>query len=352
MKLKKFNPALILGACLTFGVVGCSDDDKKRSAASDIVEPIVEPTLNIVETAASVDDLSTLVAAVSAYPDIATALSDPDASLTVFAPTNAAFATLLKAVGVADLQGLIAVLGEEEVGNVLRYHVLGTTVNSSGAGDVATSDTRAVPTLFTGNSVNASTSVIDPDLYINLSKVIQADVATTNGVVHVVDTVLLPDAFANNAISDETVTVAGFVTANPDFSTLLAAVAQEADVLAAASSPDSRLTVFAPTNAAFEAVGTPAEILANPALNTILKNHILASEANSNIAASLNGRSVQNLAGNDLSITIDDAGTDGLGSLVIGGNGAKVTISNVKVSNGIIHVIDAVILDTAVPAAE
>jgi uncharacterized surface protein with fasciclin (FAS1) repeats len=339
MKLKKFNPALILGACLTFGVVGCSDDDDNDSG----------PTSNIVETAASVDDLSTLAAAVAAYPDIAAALSDPDATLTVFAPTNAAFATLLETVGVDDLNGLIGALGEEEVGNVLRYHVLGTTVNSFGAVEVANSDARAVPTLFEGNSVNASTSDIDPDLYINLSKVIQADVGTTNGVVHVVDTVLLPDAFINNAISDESVTVAGFVTNDDRFTTLLAAVSAVPTVLAAASDTSAELTVFAPTDAAFDTLLaaleiSAADLLADPTLGDILGDHILnGTVANSNVAASLNGRSIENLAGNQLSITIDDAGTDGLGSLVIGGNGAKVIISNVKVSNGIIHVIDAVI---------
>ncbi|NRA42320.1 MAG: fasciclin domain-containing protein, partial [Pseudomonadales bacterium] len=183
---KNFVASLCL--CTAAFLTACDNDDDKDNG----------PSLNIVETADSVDDLSSLVTAVSAFEDIATALSDPDADLTVFAPTNAAFDGLCETLGVDGtgdtcVTGLVDALTADTVADVLTYHVLGNRVDAATAVSVAEGEAgagRLVPTLLEGNSVAAT--LTGNQLYINTSAVTTADVDTTNGVVHVIDKVLLP----------------------------------------------------------------------------------------------------------------------------------------------------------------
>jgi uncharacterized surface protein with fasciclin (FAS1) repeats len=144
-----------------------------------------EPTMNIAEIAASSEDFSILLAAVQAAdPAIAEALTG-EGPLTVFAPTNDAFTKLL-----ADLNMTAEdVLANTELLNqVLLYHVVSGAVLSP---DVIALDGQTVPTLLEGESI--AISVVDGGVVLNESvNVIAVDVLATNGVVHVIDTVLIP----------------------------------------------------------------------------------------------------------------------------------------------------------------
>jgi len=160
-----------------------------------ITDVLLPPTDNIVATAASVSDFSSLVAAVlAADPAIAAALSDEDAIYTVFAPTNQAFADLVLALGYNDLNDLVAGIGVNALSTVLLYHVADACAFSNNL-----SDGQSIATL--------QGETVDVDLN-NLSLIDKSgapaglvptglDVLTSNGVVHTIDKVLLPQAIIN-----------------------------------------------------------------------------------------------------------------------------------------------------------
>ena len=150
------------------------------------------------------------------------------------------------------------------------------------------------------------------------------------------------------AMSDEEMgdTVADVVVANDDFSTLLAAV-EAAGLTEALSDPDATLTVFAPTNAAFEAaladLGlTAEELLADTeTLTAILTYHVLGDVVTSSdiVAAGTEEIPVEALSGEGLTVVLSDDGT-----VTFKDQSASVTTADVEASNGVIHIIDGVLL--------
>ncbi len=231
----------------------------------------------LVEIAAGNPDFSTLVAAVQAA-GLAETLAGPG-PLTVFAPNNAAFAKLPP--GTVD-----ALLADPaRLRQVLLYHVVRSRVRSTDlvAGAVATVQGAAVRVSLTGG------------VKVNDSNVIAADIEAANGVVHVIDSVLLPPP--------DLVQVA---VSNPEFSTLVTAL-QAAGLVDALKGPGP-FTVFAPNNAAFAKLppGTIEALLAD----TNRLRHILLYHVHS-------------------------------GPRI---NQARVLAANVEAGNGVIHVIDEVIL--------
>ena len=139
---------------------------------------VEEPSMNIVETAVATPSLSTLVAAVQAA-DLVDALSDENTQLTVFAPTNDAFAAIQDTV---DL--LLLPENKADLQNVLQYHVVSGKVMSTDL-----SDGMEVTAL---NGDTLTITIEDGKVMINDAEVTLADVETSNGVVHVIDTVLVP----------------------------------------------------------------------------------------------------------------------------------------------------------------
>ena len=289
----------------------------------------VEATPTIAELAVATPDLSTLVTAVTvaseAGPiDFLGAISDPEADLTVFAPTNAAFDALGPVLGdaLADPAGLLT--------EVLAYHVLGTSQNS---GELAAAGTA---TTLQGSDVTIT--VNGDKVFINDSEVVLIDLPASNGIVHVIDAVLLPPA-------PELPTIAELAVATPDLSTLVTAVtvASEAgpiDFLGAISDPEADLTVFAPTNAAFDALGPVlGDALADPAglLTEVLAYHVLGTSQNSGELAAAG--TATTLQGSDVTITVN-------GDKVFI-NDSEVVLIDLPASNGIVHVIDAVLLPPA-----
>jgi uncharacterized surface protein with fasciclin (FAS1) repeats len=180
---------------------------------------------------------TTLKAAIDAA-ELDGALSDPTATYTVFAPTDDAFTAALTALGITagDL------LASPDLANILLYHVLGAEVVS---GDLTNGDIETPL-----NASNTLKVTIDgANVYVNQAQVTTADIAADNGVVHVINGVVLPRE-----------TVADVVIDSPAHTTLEVAVV-EARLLPALTNPFTQLTVFAPTDDAFTTALTALELL-------------------------------------------------------------------------------------------
>lgn len=246
------------------------------------------------------------------------ALQNPNATLTVFAPDDQAFTNLATALG-TNVAGLLAL---PNLDDILLYHVLGTTVPSS-----AVTNGAIVQPLSPTNTLKI-TATGAGNVYINQAQVTAVDLTTANGVVHVTNGVLLPvETVADIAIDN-------------GFTTLVTAVVT-AELLPALTNPLSNLTVFAPTNQAFQDIadelGVPvAALLGLPELSDILLYHVLGTEVPS--SAVTNGALVQPLNNaNTLKMTVTGAGD-------VFVNQAQVTAVDITADNGVVHVLDAVVL--------
>ena len=318
-----------LVASLLVFIAACSDSGDGVLYSGDLPSapeaspPAPEPSPgNIVEVATAAGSFPTLLAAVEAA-GLVDALSDGGASLTVFAPTEEAFAALPEGA----LDALLA--DPDALADVLTYHVLGSEVSVSTALDIAPSKVETVQ----GGDV-AVTSRSDEYLYINTSKVVDYDIEASNGVIHVVDSVILPPDLTPSAL-----TIAEIAAADEDFETLVAA-ATAANLVGTLSDPDADVTLFAPTDAAFEALGEEAVpfLLDNlEILETVLLYHVLGAEVTSVDAIVAAGSSVTMANGEEASIGFGESGR----TLMI--NGANITVTDIVASNGIIHVLDAVL---------
>lgn len=168
----------VVSTVILSGCGGDSDDTTKAPATT--VVTTAAPTLDIVALAQSVDDLSTLVKAVVAG-DLVGALSNETATLTVFAPTNAAF----DALPAGTLDNLLKPENKDDLVGVLTYHVLPEVVYST--------DLKPTQTPATLQGSTLSIVVDDTGVHINdVANVTSADNGATNGVVHIIDGVLIP----------------------------------------------------------------------------------------------------------------------------------------------------------------
>jgi len=261
---------------------------------------------DIVDTAVSAGSFETLVTAVKAA-DLVTTLKSTG-PFTVFAPTDDAFAKLPS----GTIENLLK--NPDQLAAILKYHVVPGRVMAADVVKLSSAKTALGQTL----AVNATNGV-----KINNANVIKTDIETSNGVIHVIDTVLLPK---NDII--ETARAAG------SFTTLLAAL--DAAGLTDALRGDGPFTVFAPTDAAFAKLptGTVEDLLQDiPKLTSILTYHVvpgkvLASDVvKLNEAKTLQGQKVK--ISTSSGVKIDDA---------------RVVKTDIATSNGVIHVIDSVIL--------
>lgn len=303
-----------------------------------VIDGVLLPALsfpNVVD-AATEAGLSTLLAAVTAA-DLGGTLLDAE-EITVFAPTNDAFATLLAQYGAADLDALVAKLGGLEVlSSVLTYHVVG-----SAAFFHDLSDGMMIETLqggmLTVNITDSGVTLTDVDGF--AYNVTATDVVINNGVVHVIDGVVLPIDRPNVV---DAATTAGLTT-------LLDAVT--AADLGGTLLDAEGITVFAPTNDAFGAALTAygvdnltdlvTELGGVDNLGTVLGFHVVPAVA---YAADLaeGDQMLSTLADQDLmvnrtgtTVTI----TDAAGSMY------TVSTADVTIENGVVHVINGVLLPT------
>ena len=285
------------------------------TASNGVVHSIDEVLLES-ETVADVaidNGFNTLVAAV-VEARLLPALSDPFANYTVFAPSDAAFTTLLADLGI----NAATLLADPNLADILLYHVLGSEVLAANITNGA-----LVTPLNTNNTVKMTVTSTG-DVYANHAQVTLADVMADNGVVHAIDEVILENTTVVDAAIDN-----GF--------TILTQAVITAELVPTLSDPFSEYTVFAPTDAAFttyitNAGITAADLLANSALSDILLYHVVGSTV---VSADLTNGLVQTLNGADVNIDLTT------GVMV---NDANVITADVIVDNGVVHAIDKLLI--------
>jgi len=288
---------LFLAAALV--LAGCDNDDDDGGMGT-----MPDPT--ITELAGNASNLSTLAGALGQA-----GLDDDlngDGPFTVFAPSNTAF----QQIDVNDLTSDSDLLEE-----VLTYHVVQGEITASDISDGQTVETLEGETL--------RFSVSNGGVQVNGANVTTADLQASNGVVHVIDGVLL-----------ETVTTTDRAVLTPGLSTLADAVG--AAGLADDLSGDGPFTVFAPVNAAFDEIDASELTADSDLLNKILTYHVVGGSA---IEAGdiSDGQTVETLQGGDLTFSVDG------GTVRV--NGIEVTTANIQTSNGVVHLIDSVLLEAA-----
>lgn len=308
LNVSKFWTLLALVA-LVIGVSACNKDD-------DDTIPTTEQT--ITEIAAADDQFSTLVSALQRV-DLDVTL-EGDGPFTVFAPTNAAFTAL----GI-DLSSL----SDEALTEILLYHVLGGKVES---GDLAEGQTYATSASANGPNGTQLSLLIEragSDVTVNgASSVTTADIIALNGVIHVVDQVLLP------------LDVVGHASANSNFSQLVAALVAAPGDLPTVLAGDGPFTVFAPLNSAFDDISATVDALTPEQLAKVLTYHVVSGAnvrsgdlTNEQVVGTVNGEEFTvNISGSTVTISTASGGT------------STVVLTDVQATNGVVHVIDAVLV--------
>jgi uncharacterized surface protein with fasciclin (FAS1) repeats len=337
-KFRNLMGALTISA-LAFVFTSCDKDDPA-------------PVPNIVQQAQSNPDLTILVAAV-AKAGLVDALSNSTANLTVFAPVNSAFEAL--GYSVASINALNASVPADAatiatLKSVLEYHVVGERIPSSA---VTTSNIEKA-TLNAGNKIYATGNASGPftGVYINGVKVVTPDVAASNGVIHTIGKVLLPPA--GTLLQVATSTAIGGNTTPAGFSLLVAAVlradqatsTQAAGVVTGALAGAGPLTVFAPNNAAFSAIGLGTEAAINAYnandLRRIILYHVIPARVfSSNLTATEVATALDPLKKVTIGLPASGATVLGVGN---GGNASKIVATDIMATNGVIHAIDRVLL--------
>lgn len=313
MNTKNFfkTTMLLMGLTSVTFLTSCDKDDDDTPKQQSITEIVVNGA-----------DFTILEAAV-VKAELATTLQTTQ-NLTVFAPTDAAFTAAgltLAAVNSKTKAELQALLG---------YHVLTSRIPSTG---VPAGPNAAVPTFSTGTvfaTKNAN------GVFINGVKVVTADVAASNGIIHVVDRVIVPPA--GNIVAT--------AQATPALSYLVAAVLR-ADAsgtsISGALSAAGPLTVFAPTNQAFIDAGFPTIASIQAADPNTLKNILLYHVIGSRVYSSDLTEGAQPTTVGGGKVTIKLAG----GAKVRGISNtadSNIQITDITTTNGVVHVIDKVLL--------
>ena len=186
---KLFSIALLLGA-LFIGQNGFAQSKMMKQETKMVGGAEMYPTKNIVENAVNSQDHTTLVAAVKAA-DLVDVLAS-DGPFTVFAPTNAAFDKLPK----GTVETLIMPENKDKLQAILKYHVVSGRWNAKDISKLI-KDSKGKAKIKTVNGETLTAWKKDKDLYLtdengNSAKVTIADVNQSNGVIHVIDAVLLP----------------------------------------------------------------------------------------------------------------------------------------------------------------
>ena len=330
--------AALLVAMSATAVIGCSDDTNPINSST-------APTLDIVETAAAAGNFKTLLAAAE-LAGLVDALKG-DGPLTVFAPTDDAFAALPD--GTVE-----ALLGDSaKLASILKYHVVKGKVTAS---TVVTLDETA-----TLNGQKAMITVTEEGtVKIDAATVIKTDIEATNGVIHVIDAVILPGSsmsattnreqiqgslataqLAGVRMSDASVRKAdGQIPIYPlankaGLKTLAAAI--RAAGLQQTLTVDGPFTVFAPTEEAFSALPEGAlEDLLNDtdALKNVLLYHVVSGTVKAETVVGLTEATMLNTE--KVTITVGDDGV-----MV---NDANVIQTDIMAKNGVVHLIDKVLL--------
>ena len=317
---------------LTLSFSSCKKEDTTTPVVPTIKEQIDSgPQFTLLKAALAQAGLDVTLSAAGTY--------------TLLAPTDDAF----KAFGLTS-EAVIKLAPVDLVKSVMQYHVLGTTLAAS-AIPVATN--TAQQTLFPLGSVyltrpvavtTAGTSTTT--ISVNGAYILQSDIPASNGVIHVINRILLPPVYGtipNTIAQIPTIYALLAPTAGISFKLLQQAVTRAGTTTASSLSATGPLTVFAPTDNAFKASGFDSTVIANtPAatLATVLGYHVISSRLYTPMVT--NGASLTTLAGtitagaSTTSVTVTGKNNKGIASNIIG--------PDVTASNGVIQIIDRLLL--------
>lgn len=279
-------------------------------------EENLETVYDVIKADARLTSFATLVDAAALADNL-----DHDGPFTVFAPTDAAFATFE-----ATDSGTNATLTE-----ILLYHVVNGDYS---APNVANLD--SLPTLLGEHvdfSVQQGVIMLNDKVSVTIT-----DIEASNGVVHIVDAVLLPpvNSLITSPLGSPDMTIAEVLADDGNFDTFLA-LAEQAGLTAMLESSTGNYTVFAPTDAAFESADEASLeqwMNDNDALETILMYHIVGDRLSINQLA--NDNFVTTLEGRPLLMTTDE-------SIQVYANGTPIQEFNIQAANGVIHTVNEVL---------
>lgn len=311
----------LTGNALAGGCGGCSDAKAHHDNdhAHIVQTSTAHTTGTIVDVASDNGNFSTLLAAAKAA-GLVDALNG-DGPITVFAPTDDAFAKL----PTGTVESLLKPENKELLQSILTFHVVAGKVDSATALTLTEATTLQGQRLAIDVERDAMGKVTAAT--VNGANLIATDVNASNGIIHVIDTVMLPETM--NAV--EVAKDAG------TFNTLLAAA--QAAGLAETLATAGPITIFAPTDEAFAKLpkGT-VEMLLKPenidTLKAVLTYHVVQGSIYDEQA--IKAGSAATLQGSKVRATIQN------GRMFI--NNAKVVASDIESSNAVIHVIDTVLI--------
>lgn len=299
------------------------------TACKDEENPITVPTSQTITELVTTNSQFTLLSAAVTRAGLGSTLSGAG-PFTVFAPNDDAF----RAAGFANAAAIEAV-PVATLTNILLYHVASGSLPAS----AIPAGQTAQPTALTANGtayVSKATSTSGTGVSVNGARVVQADVAASNGIIHVIDRLLMPPAGNILAVAQ----------ADTSLSLLVAAALRGGAAVTGALGGTTPLTVFAPTNSAFRAAGFADTTAINAApvatLTSILTYHVVP-----------NVRAYSPTLTNGATITTFQTGTVTVGvtptAVTVtgrgnGGNASNVTTPDISATNGVIHKIDRVLL--------
>lgn len=321
ISLKLYKLSLVL--FMSFSFISCDVDDNESYSPP--------PLSTITEFAASNSDLSNLAAALSAADGNLLSLLN-GGNYTVLAPNNWAFEVWLGNNGYTSIDEVPT----DILKNVLLNHVISGTVRSSDLAATGSGYTSTNATNTDGDFLSMYFSTNNGVVFNGVTTVLNPDIAASNGVVHVVDLLI------------ELPTVVTFATTNPGFETLVTALTRDdlsedfVSILSTTTEP-APFTVFAPTNEAFSSLFSELSIdslndIDTATLESTLGTHVVA-EANVRFEDLSDGMLITTI-GDDLTISV------GTGPLLVDLNGrtANIIAVDIQAYNGVIHVIDNVML--------
>jgi transforming growth factor-beta-induced protein len=315
--------AVLLACTLVFS--SCKKED-------DTPTPVTPQMSTIAEIAVANGNFTILVDALT-RTGLDVTVADANQTLTVFAPTDDAFMDLLSELGLSSLDEVEAALGTDGLQNVLLYHVLGSVVTST---MVPTGYVRTLATNATSDALSIYTSTTAGVIINDRATVTTADVMASNGVIHIIDQVILP------------MSIYQLLEVNPTYATLTAALGIADGGLDAlmSDSTSGPFTLFAPDEVAFGNLLTELNLADVPALvdalgtdglSGVLTYHVVSGNVNSDEVPS---GSVQTVNGQNISIDLSN------GVVITDTQNRMSTVTSVDIqgTNGVIHGINTVIL--------
>lgn len=307
MSLRRFLLNISIVVFAVFAIQACDNDDDDDPTSPNGME-------NIVEVAQSDSNFSTLVSALEDAGLVSTL--EGDGPFTVFAPTNDAFSDLP--------EGLLESLSSDQLAEILSYHVVGD--------EIASGDLEAEQTVeaLAGGELFITTA--DGEVSVNDSAtVVEADLEASNGILHSLDRVLLPDTYGD---------VFNVIVKRYMLSTLEQAILDAGLGGTLQESTENGYTVFAPNNEAFEGLpeGT-LDDLSQEELQNILTYHVLPIAVLSTDLS--DSQTVETVNGDTLVVEVTDETVNVTDS---SGNTYQVVTPDLAATNGVVHIIDGVLL--------